>query len=330
MSSITAVKLRQINELKLSEITTAEIKMIPDNKLQQAVYHLKTFFQPARYGNILLNGKECSYYYAFRKDKITVSDIAEKLKTIDSLHYSLSLFRGFKRKYSEALSNTGTTIDLDYYNVPELSSLTPEQVIEKMKREGLFDDPAVQPNYFISSGGGLYLVYLMENINVNPRQDHDLKKATVEQNIEKRREITKALIRHFEEYGSDNKCHDLTRINKLAGTVNLKNGNTTRILDFEKVINKNHKPRTLGHWYNHFVEKGCIVEEQSKTTRKIEITEEVKTTKQKEKKSNKKQENSKRKQFINTYRKKENMAIVWNAHTLNIARVDDMQTLLSV
>ncbi|MCB2289762.1 hypothetical protein LGK97_08285 [Clostridium sp. CS001] len=257
-----------IRDLNITDVIT-----ITDKALKQAVFHLLTFFD-VPFGNLLFCYKKMNFYHGYDINKITVQDVYDLIYTKgESLHYSLSTFSSkIQRSGSKAVCNSGWTIDLDYYKT-EYSHLSPQELVAKMRLDGAFD--MIEPDYIIFSGQGLYLVYLIKNININQNLD-DLQ---IDINIDKRRTIIKALIKNFAKYGGDEKCHDIVRLNKMVGTVNFKTGNSTEILDFNKIATTQFKRRTLGHLYNLFVKKGYIIETEAKSKKTVKDAKTVKNTK---------------------------------------------------
>lgn len=316
MSSV-AIKLGF--NTKIRELSFAEIATISDSGLKQAIFHLLTFFDSIPFGNLLFNYKEMNYYYGYDINKITVQDVYDLLYAKgESLHYSLSTYSGYKRSYNSAVCNSGWTIDLDYYKT-EYKHLSPQELVDKMKADGAFD--MLEPSYIIYSGNGVYLVYLIKNINVNINQN-DMNQV----NIDRRRSIIKALIDNLAKYGADTKCHDLTRINKMVGTVNFKTGINTEIINFNKVLTTSLKRRTLGHTYNNFVKKGYITETSIKAekVKTLKLTKEAKTIKREKSKTGKLRE------FKNFAIRTNNEVKIINPFVLNLDRLSDLEKLLEI
>lgn len=325
----TAVKLNFEETIR-----NININLIEDKRLQQAVFHLNNFYQPIKFGNLLFNYKDMAYYRGFDINKMTLSQLEELInKRGESLHCSQSTYIGYKRSYATAVSNSGFIVDVDYYNVEEYKHLTAYELIEVMEKDGAFN--MLKPSYFINSGNGLYIVYLLNNVSVNTNLN-DLQNMAHQKNIEKRRSIIISLIKNFEKYGSDKKCNDLTRIYKMPGTINFKTGNDTEIMYFDKVKNKPLKRYTLGHLYNKFLDKGYVAEPKPKKVKEIEPFKVISEPKKqdKPKKINKKTKintNNDTCKEIRTYAVNiDGIKTIRNGFTLNKARIDDLETLLNI
>lgn len=106
-------------------------------------------------------------------------------------------------------------IDLDYYNIPHLKGLTPEQVINLLE----MDINYPTPSFYISSGQGLYIIWLLEK--------------TVATQKSKRywRQIEIGLIQLFKEFGADERVKDPARVLRIPGTINSKNGSMVKIIE---------------------------------------------------------------------------------------------------
>lgn len=105
-------------------------------------------------------------------------------------------------------------IDLDYYNVPELKDLTAMQIVGLLEAEK--DYPS--PSFYIDSGRGLYIIWLLENTYATTASKRYWK------------QIEKTLIDIFADYGADKKVSDVARVLRLIGSKNSKTGNTVKII----------------------------------------------------------------------------------------------------
>ncbi|VDN48679.1 conserved protein of unknown function [Petrocella atlantisensis] len=192
-----------------------------DIRTEQAMKHLKAIHS-ANDGNIAFCYQDFEKY--FFDDTFSLS--ANKIKNMiyrGSLHISQSTFSGYRRLEQTAYSNSVIVIDVDFYNISGLNELPAMNIIELMKMDGLFEYPA--PSYWISTGNGISLVFLLEQLPVRAKFFGG--------NINLRKLVIEKLNRRFMEYGSDFRTSDITRVNKIPGTYNYKTGNMVEILDYE-------------------------------------------------------------------------------------------------
>lgn len=192
-----------------------------DIRTEQAMKHLKAIHS-ANDGNIAFCYQDFEKY--FFDDTFSLS--ANKIKNIiykGSLHISQSTFSGYRRLEQTAYSNSVIVIDVDFYNITGLRELPAMNIIELMKMDGLFEYPA--PSYWISTGNGISLVFLLEQLPVRVK--------FFKGNINLRKLVIEKLNRRFMEYGSDFRTSDIARVNKIPGTYNYKTGNLVEILDYE-------------------------------------------------------------------------------------------------
>lgn len=105
-------------------------------------------------------------------------------------------------------------VDLDYYNIPELRTLTPIEVFNKIKSEVDFPTESL----VISSGAGLYIIWLLET--------------TFATDLSKKYwcKIEQLLIDKFKPYGADTKVKDPARVLRIPGTRNSKNSSIVQII----------------------------------------------------------------------------------------------------
>lgn len=105
-------------------------------------------------------------------------------------------------------------VDLDYYKIKRYKNKTSEEMIEILRKKKLFKD--VEPSFFVDSGNGMYIFYLIESATV--------KALPIWQKIQS------AFVKHFSKYGSDNLSADAVHVLRLAGTINSKTDRRSRFI----------------------------------------------------------------------------------------------------
>lgn len=105
-------------------------------------------------------------------------------------------------------------LDLDYYKLEEYKDYTAEQLIAKMRKEGLFD--SLEPSFFIDSGNGLYIFYLLDFL---PAQAYNAW-----------RKVEQALVKKFSAYNADSKATLGSQICRIPGTINPRTGRRVQII----------------------------------------------------------------------------------------------------
>jgi hypothetical protein len=111
-------------------------------------------------------------------------------------------------------------VDLDYYKVAGWSGCDPRYVLAAVL-EHLVAAGVPGPPLAVSTGRGLQLAWL-----VTPTKNRAAPKA---------RATMRGLVRLLVSFGADPACTDLTRVFRLPGTVNSKNGAVARLLVHEPV-----------------------------------------------------------------------------------------------
>lgn len=179
-------------------------------------------------------------------------------------------------------------IDLDYYNVPELKDLTAMQVVGLLESEK--DYPS--PSFYIDSGRGLYIIWLLENTYATTASKRYWK------------QIEKTLIDVFSDYGSDKKVSDVARVLRLIGTKNSKTGNTVKIIQSVNYYDTSQFDNILRYELGDIAEYfwGC---------------RELFTSEKKHKKVKRRKQTQKLIQLKNTY-------------TLNYNRYKDLETIVEL
>ena len=109
---------------------------------------------------------------------------------------------------------THAYLDLDIYKmpVPPNPGVAGSEIRNFCRNEGL-----PEPSYIVSSGRGIYLKWMWS---------HPLPRAAAGRAVA----VNKALVRRFEQWGADPAAVDVSRVLRLVGTQNTKNGEFARIL----------------------------------------------------------------------------------------------------
>lgn len=113
-------------------------------------------------------------------------------------------------------------VDLDYYDL----GLTQEEVLRKvhlMVKAGVIP----QPTMVVSSGKGLYLIYKIK--------DEDAKA------LSRWSDIQYYLVDALKDVGADSHCTDPSRVLRVPGTINGKNGATVKVIEFYDITYTVHQ-----------------------------------------------------------------------------------------
>lgn len=113
-------------------------------------------------------------------------------------------------------------IDLDYYTIPEYRELKSFQIIELLKMDIYY----LEPSFYIDSGRGLYLIWLLEDTYATQKSKKFWK------------QIEKTLIQIFSEFGADKKVSDVARVLRLVGSKNSKTGEIVKIIQPKSDYNR--------------------------------------------------------------------------------------------
>ena len=138
-----------------------------------------------------------------------------------SMYMSVADYIRMKRETGNLYGVSSIILDLDTYNtVYEYD--TDDEIWKAM--EPVFDRIGVEPNMYINSGHGRYVVFSFNNVNLSVPEMQKLYKETV-----------KKLIFQFKEFGADAKCSDIARVFRIPGNINPKTGEKAYIAEhFER------------------------------------------------------------------------------------------------
>lgn len=138
--------------------------------------------------------------------------------TLDNCYMTVNNFISPSRTNDKCFQLTCFYVDIDYYKIDKYKDKTCEEMIEIIRKKGLFKN--LEPSFFVDSGNGMYLYYLLEN-TMNG-QMNNLKY------VWSRTEST--LIKRFSEFGADAQACDISRVTRVPGSKNNKTGRIARLI----------------------------------------------------------------------------------------------------
>ena len=134
-----------------------------------------------------------------------------------SIYMSVADYVRMKRVSDNLYGVSSIILDLDtYHSIYEYD--TDEEMMQEMRP--VIDRIGIEPNMYVNSGHGRYLVYSFNNINLSVPEMRKLYQETV-----------KKLIFQFKEFGADAKCSDITRVFRVPGNTNPKTGEKAYIVE---------------------------------------------------------------------------------------------------
>ena len=180
-------------------------------------------------------------------------------------------------------------IDLDYYNVDYLKGLSEDQVMHLLEQD--LDYPT--PSYYIASGKGIYIIWLLNETYATPSSKKYWRK------------LEETLVEVFKDFGADEKVKDEARVLRKVGSINASSNKKVRVLQTNRASDETVIRYQMGDIADYFW--GC---------REYNQKSEVET---KAKASKKKREKQKCK-----------FTQLKNTHTLNYSRFKDMEILVDL
>jgi len=187
-----------------SQLESPKIYLADTKSREQAKWLINQVFYDCDDSNrIAVSCKQHGIYYQYMLTKTEILAKLDNILSLENLYFSVNTFWKISRKKKDARRLNACFVDLDYYKVPELKGLKPKEVIKLLREKGLFND--LEPSFFISSGQGLYIYYLLHHSNA---------KAT--NKLYKR--IQDELHERFKPYGADPKARDISHVLRPPGS----------------------------------------------------------------------------------------------------------------
>ena len=166
--------------------------------------------------------------WGFKQTEINYNFLSSFL-TLENCYMTVNSFISPLRQNDKCFQITSFYVDLDYYKIPKYANKTTNEMVEIMRKKGLFRN--LEPSFFVDSGNGMYIYYLLENtLNGQLKTMQKLWKSLEEKIIER-----------FKDFEADAKASDIARVVRVPGSVNQKTGRVAKLIyNTEKSFN--YKP----------------------------------------------------------------------------------------
>ncbi|NOW87952.1 putative XRE-type DNA-binding protein [Clostridium beijerinckii] len=188
---------KQILEKKIIPFCTAEYKEDAITELNIIHANKDGFI------TIATKPKEGTYSQWHVEFEEFIPKVQNFMKT-DNVYISMNSFYTTQRRLTTIRHLNCFWVDLDYYKVNEFKDKTTEEMINLLREKNLFEKTG-EPSFFIDSGHGMYIVWLIKDCS--------------KQMVAFWQVIQNKIFEIFETFGADNNALDVTRVLKLAGTV---------------------------------------------------------------------------------------------------------------
>lgn len=145
--------------------------------------------------------------------------VKSKFAGVVDCYTSVNTFTKNSRKTEDVKRLCNLYVDLDVYK-SEYRDTPKELIVEELK-DNYFGRLLPWPTAIIDSGGGMYLIWHLQNED---------RKA-----LPRYLATEKYIVDTLSAFGADKACTDASRVLRVPGTINGKNGNTVRVMEFTDV-----------------------------------------------------------------------------------------------
>lgn len=167
------------------------------------------------------------------KDKLQIC----KLFKEENLYCSVNSFYAkgkHEGKYVKKLN--ALIVDLDYYNVEHLKYLSEDQVMYLLEQDLNYPPPS----YYIGSGKGIYLIWLLNETYATPSSKKYWRK------------LEDTLIDLFKDFGADVKVKDEARVLRKVGSINASNDKKVKVLQTNRAEDGSVLRYEMGYIADYF------------------------------------------------------------------------------
>lgn len=145
--------------------------------------------------------------------------VKSKFAGVVDCYTSVNTFSKNSRKTEDVKRLCNLYVDLDVYKSKYKD--TPKELIIEELKDNYFGRLLPWPTAIIDSGGGMYLIWHLQNEDRNA--------------LPRYLATEKYIVDTLESFGADKACTDASRILRVPGTINGKNGKTVRVMEFTDV-----------------------------------------------------------------------------------------------
>ncbi|MGL4772212.1 MAG: hypothetical protein ACRC2K_01485 [Clostridium sp.] len=211
MSSNTVLKE---NNLVKDRLECNEINLVEHNHFNDAELHVNNIKRNHDgYTAIGIKENKVKWNQWHIKNEDLIKNLS-KFIGLEDVYISINSMLSPLRQLKNLRHLHAFWVDLDYYNVDKLKGLSSEQVISYLRKKRLFED--LEPSFFIDSGNGLYIFYLIESATVGALPIWQRIQSTIQE--------------RFLKYGADTQSIDAVHVLRLAGTKNSKTNRFARYI----------------------------------------------------------------------------------------------------
>lgn len=260
--AIKDYKHNSIKQLKESSIT----RLINASRVEQAetffhLLHSNSYLEDESKFIVFANQSSSNGWeqWGLKIKEINFNFLSNFL-TLDNCYMSVNNFITPIRQNDKCFQMNAIFVDLDYYKIPKYKDKTATEMVDILRKKGLFKD--LEPSFFVDSGNGMYIYYLLENtLNGQIKSMQKLWKALEEKIIER-----------FKDFEADAKASDIARVVRVPGSVNQKTRRVAKLI-YNTDKKYNYKPLeevkryTLNELADVLLDKKKKSSQKSKTDR---------------------------------------------------------------
>ncbi|WP_317311430.1 hypothetical protein [Clostridium thermobutyricum] len=289
---MAAEKISQLNIIKNALVSTST-PLVSSQKIEDAIVEIQSI-KNKKDGYTAIGIKdENSIFTQWHISNFKLTEKISKLMDFKDVYISINSMLSPIRQIQNIRHLHSFWVDIDYYKIKKYKNKTTEEMISRMRKDGQFEE--VEPSFFVDSGNGMYIFYLIESATKNA--------------LPIWQKIQDTLVKKFERYGADPLSSDAVHVLRLPGTINSKTGRKARLVynansKFKFEINKDEslKRYTIPELADIFLPKLPMEKNEWNEVRK-------KTKK------------------ANIISKKQKEISLYNLHTLHYSRMNDILAL---
>lgn len=216
MTKILGTSAINLNDNSIkSRLESNKYYLVSAERVYDAKWFMEQIYKDIDDTNYIAVGtKETGKYEQYCCDYKRLESKIMNVLSLKDTYVSINTFWNFNRRQKNVRRLNAFFLDIDYYKVDKYKDLTTKEVIADMRKKDMFN--GFEPSFFVDSGRGFYIYYLIENCSKDCTKIY--------------KKIQNTLLKKFKEYNADKRAKDISHVLRIPGTIHSETGRIVTII----------------------------------------------------------------------------------------------------
>ena len=161
MTKILGTSAINLNDNSIkSRLESNKYYLVSAERVYDAKWFMEQIYKDIDDTNYIAVGtKETGKYEQYCCDYKRLESKIMNVLSLKDTYVSINTFWNFNRRQKNVRRLNAFFLDIDYYKVDKYKDLTTKEVIADMRKKDMFN--GFEPSFFVDSGRGFYIYYLI-------------------------------------------------------------------------------------------------------------------------------------------------------------------------